>query len=294
MDAENWKKKIALNLLALSLASYYLTACVTNTLNSDGTIQNQVPDKNKLADTYIDLAIEYEEHDAPQVALERANLAIKTDSGNARAYMIRAMINQSLNQNEAADQDFQKALSLKDNYAEAYVNYAVFLCDQKRYMQAYQNFAIALTNPLYFNPEVGYYSRGKCYYQQGNQSRTKTMGINKNSFFLKYYESANNDFLKSLSYRNPPQDVYISLARLHYQQGHYQAANYYINRFGGTQTAATVWLHIQILQALIDQKPEARKFREYTDYRAALADILVKNYANSQEAEQYMLTHKYK
>ena len=260
--------------LAVTVSSILLlSACVTRTINSDGSVQSTVIDKNKLSDTYIDLAIEYQQHNAPQVALERANLAVSTKDDNPKAYMIRAMIYQQLGQYDKAEQDFKKALWLDSKYSEDNVNYAVFLCDQKRYSEALYNFSQALDNPLYYTPEIGYYSRGNCYAKQDS------------------FESANRDYLAALNYKSPPQDTYIALSRLQFNHQNYQLANYYLNRYSSSQTPETMWLHIQILQAMIDQGVSTTKYREYNSYRKTLGQLLIKNYGDTKEAQQYLLQY---
>lgn len=260
--------------LAVTVSSILLlSACVTRTINSDGSVQSTVIDKNKLSDTYIDLAIEYQQHNAPQVALERANLAVSTKDDNPKAYMIRAMIYQQLGQYDKAEQDFKKALWLDSKYSEDNVNYAVFLCDQKRYPEALYNFSQALDNPLYYTPEIGYYSRGNCYAKQDS------------------FESANRDYLAALNYKSPPQDTYIALSRLQFNHQNYQLANYYLNRYSSSQTPETMWLHIQILQAMIDQGVSTTKYREYNSYRKTLGQLLIKNYGDTKEAQQYLLQY---
>ncbi len=260
--------------LAVAASSVLLlSACVTRTINSDGSVQSTVIDKNKLSDTYIDLAIEYQQHNAPQVALERANLAVSTKDDNPKAYMIRAMIYQQLGQYDKAEQDFKKALWLDSKYSEDNVNYAVFLCDQKRYSEALYNFSQALDNPLYYTPEIGYYSRGNCYAKQDS------------------FESANRDYLAALNYKSPPQDTYIALSRLQFNHQNYQLANYYLNRYSSSQTPETMWLHIQILQAMIDQGVSTIKYREYNSYRKTLGQLLIKNYGDTKEAQQYLLQY---
>lgn len=259
--------------VACLLSFSCLSACVTKTINSDGTVQNNVVDKNKLSETYVDLAIEYQKHDAPQVALDRVNLAIQTLPNNARAYMIRGMIYQQLGKSSNAEDDFKKAINLKNDYSEAYVNYAVFLCEKKRYDEAATNFETALDNPLYYTPEIGYYSRGNCYYKQGN------------------IEAANADFIKSLSYRNAPPDAYLSLAKSQFDQKNYAIANLYLSKFTGSQTPTTMWLHIQILQALIDGNIDPMRVREYSAYRNTIGQLLVTNYGNTQEAQNYLIRY---
>lgn len=262
-----------INLFSFILVLGISSGCVTKTINSDGTVQNNIVDSSKLSETYVDLAIEYQKHSAPQVALDRVNLAITTLPSNSRAYMVRGMIYQQLNKPENAEEDYKHALSLKDGYSEAYVNYAVFLCDQKRYSDANDNFALALNNPLYFTPEIGYYSRGNCYYKQNN------------------LVDANADYLRSLTFRNIPQDSYIALAKLQFDQNNAQLANFYIIKFSGSQTPQIMWLHIQILQRMIDEGVNGTRLNEFSSYRSTIGTVLVSNYSNSSEAQQYLLKY---
>lgn len=264
------KQLLPILLLSMGL---FVTACVTSTINSDGTVQKQTVDKVKLSETYVDLAIEYQQRGAPQVALDRINLAIQANPDSPKAYMIRAMIYQNLNQIKDAEKDFKKAIRLDNSYSEAYVNYAVFLCDQKRFDEAIKNFDTALENPLYFTPEVAYYSKGVCYYNN------------------KQLESANADYLRALTYRNPPQNTYVALARLQLDKKNYTLAKYYINKFSGSQTPDIMWLHIQILQSLLDTTNNPRERKEYTSYRDTIGKLLVTNYGDSNAAQQYILKY---
>lgn len=261
------------NLLSYLLVGVLATGCVTKIVNTDGSVQNSVVDKVKLSDTYVNLAIEYQKHDAPQVALDRLNLAIDTNSSNARAYMVRGLVYDELNKPTLAENDFLKAISMNSTYSEAYVSYGSFLCSQKRYDEAMKNFAIALDNPLYFTPEVGYLSRAKCEYQMNDLT------------------TANKDLLRSLSFKNIQQDSYVLLAQIQFQQNNFVVAKYYIDKYSGTQTPNSLWLHIQILQALLDSGVDANKVREYTGYRNILARVLLDDYSNSPEAQACLIRY---
>lgn len=260
-------------LFGMLISAGLITGCVTKVVNSDGSLQPTVIDKEKLSDTYVNLALEYQKHNAPQVALDRVNLAVDANSSNARAFMVRAMIYQQLNKPNAAENDFKKSISLRKEYPDAYVNYASFLCSQKRYDEAMDKFAIALNDPLYFTPEIGYYNRGQCYNKQ------------------KLYTEANADFMQSLMYKNAPADSFLALAKLQYEQKHYLLAKYYIDKYNDTQTPESLWLHIQILQALLDNDTDVVRDREYTSYRNTIAKVLVDNYGNSSEAQQCILKY---
>jgi LysM repeat protein len=52
-----------------------------------------------------------------------------------------------------------------------------------------------------------------------------------------------------------------------------------------------MWLHIQILQAMIDQGVSTTKYREYNSYRKTLGQLLIKNYGDTKEAQQYLLQY---
>ncbi len=260
-------------ILALLLSGLIVSGCVTHRMNSDGSVETVSVDKVKLSDTYVNLAIEYQKHNAPQIALERVNLAVETNSSNARAYMVRGMIYASLHKPVDAETNFKKAISIQKDFPDAYVNYAAFLCEQGRYADADKNFNTALDNPLYYTPEIGYYNKGECFLKQ------------------KKYEAANQAFLQSLTYKTPPADSYLSLARLQYVQQNYVLAKYYIDRFNGEQSPASLWLHIQILQAILDNKLAPNSVKENTSYRNTIAVVLMDNYGNSQEAQQCLMRY---
>lgn len=264
------KLKHAIGFILTAIVS---SGCVTKIVNSDGSVQPVVIDKEKLSDTYVNLALEYQKHNAPQVALDRINLAVSTNTSNERAYMVRGIIYSQLNKPDAAEEDFKYAIKLKKDYPDAHVNYASFLCEQKRYDEAMTQFGVALNDPLYFTPEIGYYNRGKCYYQQKN------------------YTAANADFMQSLTFKNPPPDSYIALARLQYEQKNYLVAKYYIDKYSASQTPESLWLHIQILQTILDTGSDPARTREYSSYRNTLQKVLIDDYGNSSEAQKCLLQY---
>lgn len=250
-----------------------LSACVSTVVNSDGT-ESRI-DTVKLTDTYIELALQYQQHQAPQVALERINLALSLTPTSPRAHMVRAMLYQQLGRNAAAESDFKSALQLDANYAAAEVNYAVFLCAEARYTAAAGYFAQALDDPLYTTPEVAYFSRGNCYLLQDESALAQL------------------DYLQVLNYRRIPPQVYLALAQLKVNDKNYQLADYYIKQYHAKPTAASLWLQLQILHGL-RQMPEItwQQWQEYTAYEQQLSQSLLKNYSPSREAKEYLRSYK--
>jgi Tfp pilus assembly protein PilF len=186
--------------------------------------------------------------------------------------MVRAMIYQNLKQTKEAQKDFLTAIELGGTkYSEAFVNYAVFLCEQRRYTEAFEYFHTALNNPTYYNPEVAHYNIGMCYAR--NHQR----------------ESAIHELLLAIDYRNPPQNTYIALANLELLDKHFTLANYHINKYSDTQTPDILWLRIQILQGLIDS---SKNNATYIQYRDVIATVLRNNYSNSDAFLAYVKFYK--
>ncbi|MDD3267262.1 MAG: hypothetical protein PHC75_08820 [Burkholderiales bacterium] len=257
----------------LLIIGLFINGCVTKTISNDGIAVNKSDNSRKLSDTYTDLASEYLNHDAFHLALDRVNLAISINANNYRAYMVRGMIYQYLNKPNEANIDFITSLKLNSSYPDTYVNYGNFLCSIHNYEKAFTNFERAIDNSEYLSPEIAYYNRGKCYFLQGS------------------FESANRDLLKSISYKHVPNNSYILLAELNYKQKKYTLAKFYIEQYPGDQSAASLWIHILILDALIDNSNNPANNRKYSSYINLLAQILLNDFKNSSEAEQYIMLY---
>lgn len=252
-----------------TLSSLLLVGCA-NKVTNNTTKANATTDNKKLSDNYVNSALEYLNHNALHVALDNANSAISANHDNARAYMVRGVIYQQLNESMNAESNFKQSLKLNNSSPYAHVNYANFLCSQKRYDEAFISFNSAINNPSYLNPEIGYYNRGKCYFQNNE------------------LDLANEDLLKSISYNHIPQDSYVLLAHINYDQYKYKEAELYIDKYTGTQSAVVLWLHIKILHSLIEITQDVNKKHEYVNNEKSLAKILLDDFPNSTEAKQYV------
>ncbi len=274
LQARNAPQLVSMGLgVVVLLCAMVLLGCVTHTINSDGTLQNKVIDQAKLSATYVELAYEYQKRNALPLALDNANLALKSNPENVRAYLVRALLYQQLKQDELAEANFKHALAIKQDSSAIKVSYAVFLCGKKRYIEALEQFSQALHDPLYYTPAIGYYSRGSCYIQQG-QDRL-----------------ARQDLLQSVSYPNPPAEAYLELAKLELNSKNFTMADHYLRKFTGVPNSANLWLQIQILQGLLDYGPVRSKIQEYTRYFKILAQQLLNNFRDSPEAQQYIIKY---
>lgn len=258
--------------IILVLITSLLLNCNTIVINPDGSIVNPNPDYQRLAEINTNLALEYLNHNASNVALQKVNAAISANPNYLRAYMVRAMIYQSLTKNNLAERDYKFILKKNPNDSEAKLNYAIFLCSPviKNYSSALNLFVQAINDALYQNPELAYLQRGICFnFQHEN-------------------ESAAADYLKAMSYNNPPNLVYYYMAQLQYDSTHYALANFYINRLYIVQNAQTLWLRIKILHNLLINQINSQNNKYYHSLINLLGKELINNYDNSIESIKYL------
>ena len=258
----------------IAIISFLLLSCTTTITNSDGTIVGTSVDKKKLAEIYTNLAIEYQNKGALPIALSRVNLAIENNSDYAKAYMVRATIYQQLKKTNLAMDDFNSAVKLDKISSDIKTNYAIFLCEQLDYATADKLFVEALNNPLYETPAMAYLASGNCNYIQ------------------KKYKQANEDYLQALTYKRVPQNIYVNIAKLQYEENNYKLADFYMQQYHGVNTASVLLLRIQILNKLMNEN-NSRDNTTYVDTIKLLGDKLVKNFPNSSETQTYLqYTHR--
>lgn len=248
---------------------FLLLSCTTTITNSDGTIVGTSVDKNKLAEIYTNLAIEYQNKGSLPIALSRANLAIENNSDYAKAYMVRATIYQQLKKPNLAMNDFNSAIKLDKISSDIKTNYAIFLCEQRDYATADQLFIEALNNPLYETPAIAYLASGNC------------------NYIRKKYKQANEDYLQALTYKKFPHDIYVNIAKLQYEENNYKLADFYIQQYHGVNTASVLLLRIQILNKLMNENNTLDNIT-YVNTIKLLGDKLIKNFPNSSETQTYL------
>lgn len=136
-------------LTVMLLSSVTLVGCQT------------VPDdvnKNpeQAARTRTAIAAEYIKKGDLDTAQQHLERALKSDPRSAEAYNMMGILLQregSPINVQKAEGYYRKAISLKDDFAQAHNNYGVYLSQQKRYREAYKQFAIA-------GATLGYEGRG--------------------------------------------------------------------------------------------------------------------------------------
>lgn len=190
------------------------------------------------ADLYVRLAAEYYRRGETEVALRKIEKGLEEDSKNPRAHNIIATIYQSLGRKELAEKHFRTSLRLAPNDSFTLTAYGSFLCEQKKYAEANDQFKKALANRLYTSPWVTMTRAGICYRSAGNSAR------------------AEEQFRRALSVNPRFVPALVQMAELDYAQGRYKSARGYLNRAftAGGYSPSSLLLAVRVERRLGSRK----------------------------------------
>lgn len=245
------------------LAAVVLTACTTiydtPKLSSPSTNDNPVQSSNSnRAVIRLQLAISYLEQDQLATALKELNNSISIDPNLADAYAVRALVYMQMGDDNLAEQDFVKAMSMAPNNPDNINNYGWFLCMNGREQQAMNMFERVIKDRTYTQPVKALNNAGLC------------------SLKMKNDVLAENYFVQSLRLDAKNPTTNLNLARLSYKKQDWTRAQFYINRLikAEAYNPEIVWLAIKISHKLNDQIAQA-----------SLAVQLKRRFPDSNEAE---------
>lgn len=197
------------------------------------------------SDVYVELAVAYLQQGQTGVALSKIQQALDGDPDNADAHNVAALIQQRLGDNAQAEAEFKSALSLAPGHFYARNAYGAFLCGQKRYAEADEQFQAAVQNPLNTEPWVARTNAGICLDDQGDSA------------------GAERSYREALQAnpRFPP--ALLRMARSTIAGGDYQSARSYVQRYLGVAqpTAEILLIGVQAERGLAD-KEAAKKFEK--------------------------------
>lgn len=141
-----------------------LTGCVVK--NTPATF-----DKTKAAKARVDLALAYLNQRNFSQAKINLDKALNYSKNYYLPYAAMAYYHQVQGNQKQAQKFYQQAITLDNKQGDVKNNYAVFLCEQKKYPQAYQQFEQALATPDYYNQADTFENIALCALQQGNGER---------------------------------------------------------------------------------------------------------------------------
>lgn len=148
----------------LSLLTISFMGCVQQPKLAEPTKEEKQARAHQSAKVHTELAGEYFNRGQMEVALEEIEEALKAEANYAPAHNVLGLINMKLNEDTKALQNFTQAVKLAPDDAEIRNNYGWFLCQRYSQLmdQAMEQFAQAISNPLYATPEMALTNAGIC------------------------------------------------------------------------------------------------------------------------------------
>ncbi len=234
-------------LLVLGLA----VGCSTTPRDDDDA---SVPSVTTAADANAALGLGYMRQGNYGEALRKLKRALKQDPDSVRAHHYIAELYNRLGETELANKHFVKALKLSPRDASLRNNYGVFLCTQKRYAEAEEQFQIAVRDPLYAGRAESYENAALCALHAGDEDKAEN-----------YFHAAlklNPRLPKSL----------FKLAEINFRKQRYLPARAYLQRYEAIAPAVaeTLWLGFRIEKAKGNEEAAAaygrRLEQSYPDF----------------------------
>jgi type IV pilus assembly protein PilF len=220
-------------LIILIFSMLVLAGCGTPSVDSTNS---------KSARVHTELAGLYYERGQYGVALEETEYALQADRNYAQAYSVRGLVHMTLREDEQAEEDFKKSLSIDRYDSDTHNNYGWFLCQRGREKESIPHFMAALKDPLYRTPGRAFLNAGTC---------SRKMGNNKD---------AEEFFQRALVAQPGMPQALLAMAEMSFAGGDYSAARRYFADFSKSSddlTAEQLWLAVRISRKTGDRNSEA-------------------------------------
>jgi len=198
-------------------------------------------DARQRAQAHTDLGAAYFGSGQLGVALEELNVAIRIDSSFAPAYNMLGLVYMALRENDKAEENFRRSLSLSSTDSDTNNNYGWFLCQRGKIDDSIRYFMAALKNPLYATPEKSYLNAGIC-------ARKKNDDAEAEEFLL-----------KAIKFQPRQPQALFHLADINFKRGNYGESKKFINQFSqiAAPTPESLWLGMRIERRLGNRSDEA-------------------------------------
>jgi len=240
-----------------ALMTVFLMGCVSEQISGK---EKKGPDKNKALELHVQMALGYVEKGNRDSARHHLNKAFEIDRSSAAATNAMAMLYQLEGESALAEEHFKLALKRDKHLTIAHNNYGIFLYNQKRYQEAFNQFELA-------GADLGYNLRsqvltnvGRSALKIGNEARAQAA-----------FEHA-----CILDKRNA--DAFIELADINFQKQEYADAKRNLDVFASIadHTARSLALAIRLERVFGNR-----------DKEASLALMLKNNFPYSKEYLEY-------
>ncbi len=209
----------------LLMLTMLLAACASKPAQQSGESPAQINTR---------LGLSYMQQGNYEVALEKLQRALEQDPNFVDAHHYIAELYKTMRNSELAEQHYRRALRLSPNDAALQNNYAVFLCDDRRYGEAEERFLRAARTRAYQRPDEAYQNAAMCLLRIPDRERA--MGHLRKALEI-------NPRLPSALYQ---------MTALSFETGENLQARAFLQRYeaNARHTPQSLWLGVRIERAL--------------------------------------------
>jgi type IV pilus assembly protein PilF len=231
---------IARNHLAGLLGALALGACVMPPPapvaapageSRDRITASDESESSKRARVRLELAAAYFGRGQMETALDQVKLALVAEPNLGQAHNLRGLIYASLGDSQLAEGSFRRALQINAQDTDTMQNFGWYLCQQKRYVEANEQFNRALAVPQYRDGARTLLTQGVCHAFAGNLPEAERS-------LLRSYE---------MDPGNPA--TAVNLSEVLFRMGELERARVFIRRVNNLSdvvSSQTLWLAARI------------------------------------------------
>lgn len=187
-----------------------LAACAGGTGGTRSTAA--APEMSSKGLANLQLAQNYLKVGKLDIAIDRANRALRSDPDSADVHVVLGMIRQALNDSARAGEHYKRAAELGPDTGHVLNAYGAWLCERQQYDEADAVFSRAVLDPFYESKAQAYYNAGRCSILAGRLDRAEA------------------PLRKGLEL-NPDEPALLEqMAHLQYRQGNFLSARAFLQR----------------------------------------------------------------
>jgi type IV pilus assembly protein PilF len=188
-------------------------------------------DAKRRAQVRLELASAYFGRNQMDVALQEVNRALQADPNLVNGYNLRGLIHANLGKDQAAEDDFRRALTINPRDVDALQNFGWYLCQHKRYAEGNAQFTQALAAVQRRDPSRILLAQGVCH------------------AFAGQFDDAEKALQRSYQADPTNPSTSVNLAEVLLRRGEAERARFHIRRVNANQSyisAQTLWLAARI------------------------------------------------
>ncbi len=241
-----------------AICCFLLAGCVTSTTTGD--LERQ-PNNDDAAKLNYSLGVKYYDAGSYELARDRLIQATEIDPRFAEAHATLGRTYLALENPRLARIHYEKSVSIAPRNFNIRNAYAVFLCEQRDYDGAAEQFDRAIEHPENDNAEITMTNAGMCMLQQPDNAKAEA-----------YFRAA-------LDAKANYGDALLQLCLMKYLEKDYLGARAFVERYisSNVSTAGVLYLAARIEDMLGNDKGR-------TDYE----NELLRSFPNSEEARRIL------